>query len=138
MSIALSRKHKRGDKMQKLALSNRRGNMLAMAFVFVIFHMLILYGVQQRLTMMSIVERQIPAEDTLPKPGSLVLTRALEDIREGSVSDGEDKDYDVKQSGVTYTYSVAFTDNTTHWAIEITPPDTLPEEHKFDRNVSWP
>ena len=124
--------------MQKYSLNNRRGNMLAMAFIFVIFHVLILYALQQRLTMMSIVEGKIPAKDTLPKPGSLVLVKALEDIRSGTVSNGEDKDYDVKQSGVTYTYSVAFTDNTTHWAIEITPPDTLPAEHKFDRNVSWP
>ena len=124
--------------MTRMRLNDRHGNMMAMAFVFVIFHLLILYGVQQRLTMMSIVEKEIPSADDLPKPGSVVLVKALEDVRAGNVSHGESKDYDVKQSGVDYTYSVEFTDNTTHWALTITPPETLPAEHKFDRNVSWP
>ena len=116
----------------------RRGNMLAMAFVFFIFHLLVLLSLQQRLTLLAIVEEKIAKEDSLPEPGAIALAKVLDDLQNESLSNGEERDYPVSYKGSTYVYSASFTDNTTNWSVELTPPSTLPSAYHYDENLAWP
>jgi len=112
--------------------------MLAMGFVFMLVHLLAVTLLQQRVLVTALVEQRLAGGGALPEPGALVVVRAIEDIRHSIVVDGEAKDYDVIFEGTTYRYSVAFSEATSTWSFEVTPPTDMPSELRFDVSVHWP